>query len=127
MVRWIEVAAGQVRSQAELCETATAQAIWDALPFEASASTWGDEIYFSIPLSLQLEAGQEVVQMGDLGYWPAGRAFCVFFGPTPVSEGDEIRPASAVSVFGRIVGDATVFKAVKDGTLVTVQRSGHDV
>jgi len=123
MVRRIEVTAGRVRVQAELNESQTAQAIWDALPFEGLANTWGDEIYFSIPLMLQLEAGQEVVQIGDLGYWPPGKAFCVFFGPTPASTADEVRAASAVSVFGRILGDASMFRNVKDGTPVTVRRS----
>jgi len=123
MVRRIEIVAGQVKAQAELNETETAQALWDALPVEGMANTWGDEVYFSVPLALQLEAGQEVVQVGDLGYWPTGKALCIFFGPTPASEGDEIRPASAVTVFGRIAGDATVFKMVKDGTRVTVRRS----
>ena len=72
--------------------------IWDALPIEASASTWGDEIYFGIPVAAGEEMGQEVVELGDLGYWPPGSAFCMFFGPTPMSRGDEIRPASPVTV-----------------------------
>jgi hypothetical protein len=122
MVRRIEIQAGQVTAHAELNETETAHAIWEALPIEGMANTWGDEIYFSIPLVLEMEAGQEVVQMGDLGYWPPGRAFCIFFGPTPASRGDEIRPASAVTVFGRTVVDATVFKTVKDGTPVIVRQ-----
>jgi hypothetical protein len=123
MVHRIEIGAGQVKAEGELNETETAQAVWDALPIEGVANTWGDEIYFSIPLVLEMEAGQEVVQAGDLGYWPPGKAFCIFFGPTPASKGDEIRPASAVTVFGRIVGDSTAFKMVKDGTRVTVRRS----
>lgn len=124
MVRRIEIVAGEVAAEAELNETETAEAIWDALPIEGTANTWGDEIYFSIPLTLELEDGQEVVQLGELGYWPPGRAFCIFFGSTPASEGDEIRPASAVTIFGRILGDATAFKAVKDGTQVTIRRRG---
>lgn len=124
MVRRIEIVAGEVAAEAELDQSETAEAIWDALPIEGTANTWGDEIYFSIPLTLELEDGQEVVQLGELGYWPPGRAFCIFFGPTPASEGDEIRPASAVTIFGRILGNATAFKAVKDGTQVTIRRSG---
>jgi len=91
------------------------------LPIKGRASLWGDEIYFSIPVKLELEAGQEVVSIGDLGYWPDGNAFCIFFGPTPVSQRDEIRPASAVTVFGKIIGDATVFKRVATGTTVTIK------
>ena len=91
----IVITAGSIRLEAELNDTFTAQAIRNILPLTAAANTWGDEIYFSIPMTLELENGQEVVEMGDLGYWPPGRAFCIFFGTTPASQGDEIRPASA--------------------------------
>jgi hypothetical protein len=123
MLRRLEIAAGEVTVTAELNETQTAQAIWDALPIEGTANTWGDEIYFSIPLSLELEAGQDVVELGDLGYWPPGKALCIFFGPTPASKGEEIRPASAVTVFGSVVGDATILKAVAHDAPVKVRRS----
>lgn len=122
MARHIQITAGEVSVQAELNETETAEAVWDGLPIEGEVNTWGDEIYFSTSLVLPLEAGQEVVELGDLGYWPPGRALCIFFGPTPASKGDEIRPASAVTVFGRVVADAAAFKTVKDGTQVTVRR-----
>jgi hypothetical protein len=124
MARKIKIEAGQIEAVAELNDTKTAQAIWDALPIKARASLWGDEIYFSIPVKLKLEAGQETVNMGDLGYWPTGTAFCIFFGPTPVSKGSEIRPASAVTVFGKISGDATVFKQVASGSAITIERIG---
>ena len=101
----------------------TAQAIWDALPLEAKASTWGDEIYFSIPVDVDPENPREVVEMGDLGYWPPGSAFCIFFGPTPASKGDKIRPASPVNVFGRIEGDPRVFTSVSNGDLVRLERA----
>jgi hypothetical protein len=91
------------------------------LPITGRANLWGDEIYFSIPLRLKLEAGQELVSIGDLGYWPDGNAFCIFFGSTPVSQGDEIRPASPVTVFGNVIGDATVFRKVAEGTKITVK------
>ena len=99
----------------------TAQAIWDALPLESKANTWGDEIYFSIPVELEAENPRETVQLGDLGYWPPGNAFCIFFGPTPASRGGEIRPASPVNVFGRVLGDPKVFKRVKGGERVRVE------
>ena len=101
----------------------TAQAIWDALPLEARASTWGDEIYFSIPVAVEAESPREVVEMGDLGYWPPGSAFCIFFGPTPASRGGEIRPASPVNVFGRVLGDPRVFKKARGGERVRVERA----
>ena len=117
----IRITAGAIETEAELNDTRTAQAIWEALPITGRANLWGNEIYFSIPLSLDLEAGQEVVNIGDLGYWPDGNAFCIFFGPTPVSQGDEIRPASPVTVFGKVIGDATVFKKVATGTKITIR------
>jgi len=93
------------------------------LPIEASASTWGDEIYFEIPVKAGSEVPQETVDMGDLGYWPPGSAICIFFGPTPMSRGDEIRPASPVTVWGKIEGDPTVFKSVAAGEQISVTRA----
>ena len=118
----IKITAGAVFAFAELNETATAEAIWEALPIEEQANTWGDEIYFSIPVHLEEENAQAVVEKGDLGYWPAGNAFCIFFGRTPASRGDEIRPASPVNVFGHLEGDPTIFKRVRSGELVVLER-----
>ncbi len=120
-MRHIKITAGGVTAEAELKDTPTADAIWEALPIEARASTWGDEIYFGIPVYLKEENAQEVVEKGDLGYWPPGHAFCIFFGPTPASRGEEIRPASPVNVFGKIVGDPAVFKKVRSGEKVVVE------
>ena len=72
-------------------------------------------------MTLELETGQEVVEMGDLGYWPPGRAFCIFFGTTPASQGDEIRPASAVTVVGKVQGEVTTLKQVSDGEKVSIE------
>ncbi len=121
-MRKIEIIAGEVRAQAELRDTETAQAIWDALPITGRAQTWGDEIYFSIPVSMEEEDAQAVVELGDLGYWPPGTALCIFFGPTPSSRGDEIRPASPVNVFGKVLGDPKIFKKVRAGTEVVIQQ-----
>jgi len=116
------IRAGQVQAMAELNDTHTARAIWEALPISASANTWGDEIYFAIPVELKAENAQPVVSLGDLGYWPPGRAFCIFFGPTPASRGQEIRPASPVNVFGHLTGDPQAFKKVQDGETVTIEQ-----
>jgi hypothetical protein len=126
MGKKIRITAGAIEAMAELNDTRTARAIWEVLPITGRVSLWGDEIYFSIPLSLKLEAGQELVSMGDLGYWPDGNAFCIFFGPTPVSQGDEIRPASQVTVFAKVIGDATVFKKVAARTKITVRRENNE-
>lgn len=122
MTQNIIITAGTVTLNASLNETATAQAIWDALPIEAAINTWGDEIYFNIPLSLAQENEQEVVKLGDLAYWPPGKAFCIFFGSTPMSIGDEIRPASPVTVFGKLEGDVSMLKKVKSGELVKITK-----
>lgn len=122
MSRNIRITAGSVQLDAALNDTQTAQSVWAALPLAASANTWGDEIYFGIPVNADLEQGREVVGLGDLGYWPPGRAFCIFFGPTPASRGAEIRPASAVTVIGRISGDAALFRQVLAGTAVTIEK-----
>ncbi len=121
--RRIKITAGDVSVFAELNDTPTAILVWDSLPIEASGSTWGDEIYFRTPISAEGEDAREVVDMGDVAYWPPGQTLCLFFGPTPASQGDEIRPASAVNVFGRIEGDATVLKQVRSGSKVRVERA----
>jgi len=121
-MRRIRITAGQVAATAVLNETQTAEAIWDALPIQARANTWGDEIYFSIPVQLDEEDAQGVVNLGDVAYWPPGHAFCIFFGRTPVSRGNEIRPASPVNVFGRIEGDARVFAKAPDGAKIVIER-----
>lgn len=122
MKRQIKIKAGSVEALAELHDTKTAEAIWQGLPLDSEVNTWGDEIYFSTPLKLELEAGRETVEPGDLGYWPPGKAFCIFFGLTPVSNQGQIRAASEVDVFGKLSGDPTVFKNVKDGERISVER-----
>lgn len=124
MEKKIKIKAGKVEVSAELNDTKTAQAIWDALPITNRGNRWGEEIYFSIPVNLEPENAQEVVEMGDIGYWPPGTAFCLFFGPTPMSRGQEIRPASAVNVLGKVIGDATVLKQVASGTEIVIEKEG---
>jgi hypothetical protein len=119
----ITISAGDVMMEAELNEGPTARKVWDALPIEARANTWGDEIYFEIPVS----AGEELdaradVAVGELGYWPVGSAFCIFFGPTPVSSGVEPRAYSPVNILGRVLGDATKFRGVRSGAAVRLAR-----
>jgi len=123
MAKKITIKAGQLEVKAELNDRKTAEAIWKELPIKGRANLWGDEIYFAIPVKMGLEKGHEVVQLGDLGYWPTGSAFCIFFGETPISRKGEIRPASAVTVFGKVTGDATVFKKVPSGAEVTISRA----
>ena len=121
-MRKIRITSGTVSQTATLNDTKTAQLVWDALPFEISGSRWGDEIYFSIPVQAGTERGQAVVEAGDLGYWEPGSAFCIFWGPTPASRGDEIRPYSPVTVFGHVRGDAASLRGTRDGAPVRVER-----
>ncbi|MCS7253948.1 MAG: cyclophilin-like fold protein [Armatimonadota bacterium] len=121
MGKRIRITAGSISVEAELNDTETARKIWDALPITGVANRWGDEIYFRIPVRCEEENPREVVDVGDLGYWRPGSAFCIFFGPTPASRGNEIRPASPVNVFGKVIGDATVLRDVKDGDEVKIE------
>ena len=119
----IRITAGSVSQTAELNNSAAAKKIWEALPLEARGSTWGDEIYFDISVDCSPENPQDTVELGDLGYWLEGSCFCIFFGPTPMSAADEIRPASAVEVFGKLDGDPKEFKKVRSGEKVLVERA----
>ena len=121
--RIVRFKAGTVEASAVLNDSSTADKVWDALPIAAEASTWGDEIYFRVPIEAEEDDAQEVVSLGDVAFWPPGQALCLFFGPTPASRGDEIRPASPVNVVGRIEGDATILKQVKSGATVTVEKA----
>ena len=118
----IQISAAPVVMEAELNESQTAQQIWEALPIEARGNIWGDEIYFSIPVEAETDNAQEVVELGELAYWPPGTAFCIFFGPTPMSQGTEIRPASPVNVVGKLIGEPKAFKQVSDGTVVKIEQ-----
>ncbi len=120
----IVITAGPVTMTAELNDSATAQQIWDALPIEGTVRTWGDEIYFEIPVYAEQEPGARAdVTVGELGYWPVGHAFCIFFGRTPASTTDQPRAASAVNILGRVLGDATAFRAVRSGEAVRLTRA----
>ena len=121
--RKISISAGDVSAMAALNDGHTAGLLWAALPLEAAANTWGDEIYFRIDVQAEEEDGaSDVVGMGAVAYWPPGQALCLFFGRTPASRGDEIRAASAVNVIGALDDDATVLKQVRSGTRVVVER-----
>ncbi len=122
MSKKIKITAGDVSMEAQLNDSNTAELIWKALPIEARGNTWGDEIYFSIPVKAGTENPQEVVELGDIAYWPPGTAFCIFFGPTPASSGNEIRPASVVNVVGKLSGNPKDFKKVRSGAQVTLER-----
>ena len=123
MNRKIKIKSSDISVEAELNESKTARLILESLPIESTANTWGEEVYFEIPVTAELdETAQEFVEVGDLGYWPTGKAFCIFFGPTPISKGGKIKPASSVNIVGKITGDAKVFKKVRDGDEIKIEK-----
>jgi hypothetical protein len=120
----IVIIANDLRLEGSLTDTPTARALAAALPLTGSAQLWGEEIYFPVPQVVADldDTAAVVVNVGDLGYWPTGRAFCIFFGLTPASVPGEIRPASAVNLVGRVHGDPCCLKLVKEGTTVRIEK-----
>lgn len=123
-MKTITIRAGDITMHAELNDKPTALQVWEALPIEGHGSRWGDEIYFEIPVVAGQEAdARQDVEVGELGYWSMGSAFCIFFGPTPVSSGSQPRAYSPVNILGKVKGDATLFRRVKSGEKVTLERA----
>ena len=120
--RRMRVTAGDCNVTVMICDSVTSDLVWEALPIEASGNTWGDEIYFSTGIQVEEEDSKDIVDIGTVGFWPPGSALCLFFGPTPSSEGDEIRPASPVNIVGWIEGDYSTLKQFQSGDLVVAER-----
>lgn len=118
MERKIKIKVGKIEVLAQLNDSKIAGFIWNILPVSASVNTWGDEIYFTIPITAKLEKPVDTVEKGDLGYWPEGKCFCIFFGPTPISSENEIKPASSVEIVGKVTGDPTEFKKINSGETI---------
>lgn len=121
----IRIKTEKVEMEAELNEINTAKLIWEKLPMESKVNTWGEEIYFKIPLKLPAENAVTVVKEGDIAYWPEGNCFCIFFGKTPISTDREIRPASAVNLVGKILGNPKELKKVLAGEKITIEKLGE--
>jgi hypothetical protein len=119
----ITISAGDASVSAELNDSSTAQQVAAALPIEGKANVWGDEIYFEIPVIAEQEADARAeVEVGELGYWPVGHAFCIFYGPTPVSTDEQPRAYSPVNILGRVMGDATQFKGTPNGAVIRIEK-----
>ena len=118
-MRKIHIQFDELTFQAQLNESATADELWKQLPLDSRVNTWGEEIYFEIPVNMPEEPdAREIVSVGDLGYWPTGQAFCIFFGPTPVSTDERPRAYSPVNIIGEILPDHSNLKEIKDGERV---------
>jgi len=125
VVRKIKITIDTVLLEAELLKTPTAEAIWNALPFDSTASTWGDEVYFSTPVSVKREAdARDIVQPGELAFWVEGDSIAIGYGRTPISQGDEIRLAARTNIWGRALGDVKQLKVVKPGAAIKMEKAG---
>ncbi|MFH1655967.1 MAG: cyclophilin-like fold protein [Candidatus Omnitrophota bacterium] len=124
MKRAITIKVGKLKVRAGLNDSKTGDEIYNKLPIESRVNTWGEEIYFDISVMADLEDtyAKEIVELGDLGYWPQGPAFCIFFGQTPVSKPGQIRSATAVNVIGKVSSDLEAFKKIKDGETITLSK-----
>ena len=109
----IKIFINDVAFEAELNDTKTAEEIYKVLPIETDGNFWGEEIYFEIPVKMPNEKPTEDVEIGDIGYWPVGKSFCIFYGRTPVSTTDKPKPASAVTIIGKIKGNLGELKRLK--------------
>ncbi len=109
--------------QAELNESTISKMIYEELPVSSNVNTWGDEIYFPITVKTNNENGVSSVQIGDIAYWPPSNCFCIFFGKTPASTSNEIRPASAVTILGKLLGRPQDWKAVNNGEEITIEKA----
>jgi hypothetical protein len=122
MSKNIKITAGDVEVEAQLNNSKTAKLIRKALPIRTIARRWGEEIYFPIGVKAKLEKdSRDVVEAGELGYWPEGDAFCMFFGLTPASVGNEIRAASAVNIIGEMKSDWAGLTNVPNGASVLIE------
>lgn len=118
----IQITTQNITVEAELLDRSESDNFYSSLPFTGRVNTWGLEIYFSIDHSMELqEDASEIVNLGDIAFWPPGNAFCIFFGPTPASIGEEIRAASEVNLLGKIIGDPLVFKSVPSGSDIKIE------
>ena len=123
MPHCIRITLGEIQLDAELNDSETASRILAELPIRSGFNTWGDEIYFQIPVTAHPEDPQETVEAGDLAYWPPGKAFCIFWGPTPASQGDEIRPASPVNPVGRVRSGVEALKTASRADGISIEKS----
>lgn len=122
-MRCIKMTIGPVVLEAELLDTPTASAVWDALPIASEAETWGEEVYFAIPVHVQRESdARDVVQAGELAFWVEGESIAIGFGRTPASRGDEIRLAARTNVWGKAKGDVRQLKRVGAGAPIKVEK-----
>ena len=119
----VVIEVGELTFTAQLNHSHTAKAVWKALPLENKVSSWGDEIYFDIPVDEKLDShAREEVEMGTIAYWPTGKTLCIFFGRTPVSIGNRPRAYSPVNIIGKIEEDSRELRTVQSGAVISIKR-----
>jgi hypothetical protein len=123
MGKAIEIVSNDIIIEAILNDTKTAKNLLKILPIKSEANLWGSEIYFEIPMDADLENGKELMEIGNIAFWPQGNAFCIFFGPTPAGDGTQPRAISPVTVIGKINGNNWMdkIKKIKSGDLIEVR------
>jgi len=121
--RIIEIVFNENIVEATLNESKTAKKLLKILPVKSEINLWGDEVYFEIPMQADLENGKELMDIGNIAFWPPGNAFCIFFGPTPVGDGTQPRAASSVTVIGKITGENGIdkIKKIKPGDSIELR------
>ena len=117
----LEVTLGEVKSKAWLYESDTAARVLEALPMTSSVNVWGDEIYFSVPITKELENGKSAVNLGDIAYWPPAKAVCIFLGQTPISNNGIIKPLTPVEVIGKVENPEALLKQVRQGQIINLK------
>ncbi|MEM2480550.1 MAG: cyclophilin-like fold protein [Candidatus Hadarchaeales archaeon] len=122
-IKFFTEATGEVFAELTGKNPKTAEKILRALPLEGTACRWGEEVYFETPVEAEEEEAVQDVEVGDVAYWPPGRAICIFFGRTPVSRGEKPRAYSPVNVFARVVGNPKLFSKVREGDRILVFRA----
>jgi len=123
-MKTLKIIMGNVALDVELFDTPTAAALYDAAPFDGSANTWGDEVYFDTPVQcVREDDARDVMEPGEIAFWLAGHCIAIPFGPTPVSRGDELRLASVANVWGRAVQDVRNLAAVQPGDPIRVEKA----
>ena len=120
----IKIFVQDIEAEAELDNSETSKEIYSCLPMDGAANRWGDEIYFAVPIRIDEEKNAtDIVEIGDIAYWPEGACFCIFFGKTPDSTETEIKSASKVNIFGKIAANPSAFKNVKNGDLIIIEKA----
>ncbi|UGA57676.1 cyclophilin-like fold protein [Vibrio sp. VB16] len=118
----VEVKIGSIMLDIELNDSETAEKLLSELPIRSRAKRWGDEIYFTTPVEIDVASdAKETVEVGDVAFWPPDRALCLFFGPTPCSSNGEPQAASAVNLVGKLLGDVSLLSRVTDNCQVEVR------